>query len=134
VVPFLQKCLPFIQFGDGLLTADWLLLAAFLDADWCSLLSHALAERSCGMLLLLLWNALCGLTRYIIRFPLPTHSFIPGLKPYFFANPSHHSLSFSTLGLTTWILQTFTVTSEHIRFYLLFLCFTLFICPFRAVD
>jgi len=33
------------------------------------------------------------------------------------------------------IPQTFTVTSEHIRFYfLVFLCFTLFSCRFRAVD
>ena len=30
----------------------------------------------------------------IISFPSPTHSFIPGLKPSFSANPSHCSLSF----------------------------------------
>jgi len=42
----------------------------------------------------------------IISFRSPTHSFIPGLKPSFSANPSHHSLSFSSLGLTTWIPQT----------------------------
>jgi len=53
----------------------------------------------------------------IISFPSPTHFFIPGLKPSFAANPSHCSLSFSFSGLTTWIPQTFTVTSEHIRFY-----------------
>jgi len=39
----------------------------------------------------------------IISFPSPTHSFIPGLKPSFSANPSHRSLSFSSSGLTTWI-------------------------------
>ena len=63
----------------------------------------------------------------IISFPSPTHSFIPGLKPSFAANPSHRSLSFSSSGLTAWIPQTFTVTSEHIRFYFLkfFFCFTL---------
>ena len=61
----------------------------------------------------------------IISFPSPTHSFSPGLKPSFYANPSHRSLSFSSSGLTTWIPQTFTVTSEHIRFYfLVFLFYT----------
>jgi len=35
----------------------------------------------------------------IISFPSPTHSFIPGLKPSFSANPSHCSLSFSSSGL-----------------------------------
>jgi len=34
------------------------------------------------------------------------HSFIPGLKPSFSANPSHRSLFFSSPGLTTWIPQT----------------------------
>ena len=52
-------------------------------------------------------------------FPSPTLSFIPGLKPSFSANPSHRSLSFSSSGLTTWIPETFTDTSEHIRFYFL---------------
>ena len=42
----------------------------------------------------------------IISMPSPTHSFIPGLKPSFSANPSHRSLSFSSSGLTTWIPQT----------------------------
>ena len=37
----------------------------------------------------------------IISFPSPTHSFTPGLKPSFSANPSHCSLSFSSSGLTT---------------------------------
>ena len=50
----------------------------------------------------------------IISFPSPTHSFIPGLKPTFSANPSHRSLSFSSSGLTTWIPQTFAVTSDHL--------------------
>ena len=38
-------------------------------------------------------------------------------------NPSHCSLSFSSSGLTTWIPSTFTVTSEHIRFYFLVFLF-----------
>ena len=38
------------------------------------------------------------------------------------------------LQATTRILQTFTVTSEHIRFYFLVFCFTLLSCRFRAVD
>jgi len=42
----------------------------------------------------------------IISMPSPTHSFIPGLKPSFTANPSHCSLFFSSSGLTTWIPQT----------------------------
>ena len=70
-----------------------------------------------------------------ISFPLPTHSFIPGLKPSFSANLSHCSLSSSALGLTTRIPQTFPdrPTSEHIRFYfLVFLFFALFSCRFRA--
>ena len=70
---------------------------------------------------------LLTVTLIIISFPSPTHSFIPGLnaKPSFSANPSRRSLSFSYSGLTTWIPQTFTVTSEHIRFYfLVFLFYT----------
>jgi len=35
----------------------------------------------------------------IISIPSPTHSFIPGLIPSFYANPSHRSLSFSSFGL-----------------------------------
>jgi len=34
------------------------------------------------------------LTFILISIPSPTHSFIPGLKPSFSANPSHRSLSF----------------------------------------
>jgi len=65
------------------------------------------------------------LTVILISFPSPTHPFIPGLKPSFSANPSHCSIFFSSSGLTTWIPQTFTVTSEHIRFYFLdFLSYT----------
>jgi len=61
----------------------------------------------------------------IISFPSPTLSFIPGLKPPFSANPSHRSFAFSSSGLTAWIPQTFTVTSEHIRFYfVVFLFYT----------
>ena len=64
----------------------------------------------------------------IISFPSPTHSFIPDSITFFSANPSHCSLSFSSSVLTTWLPQTFTVTSEHIRFYfLVFSVFTLFL-------
>jgi len=56
----------------------------------------------------------------IISFPSPTHCFIPGLKPFFSANPFHRSLSFSSSDL-----PDFTVTSEHTRFYfLVFLFYT----------
>ena len=51
--------------------------------------------------------------------PSPTHSFIPGLKPSFSANPSHRSLSYSSPGLTTRVARRlFTDTSDHIRFLL----------------
>jgi len=60
----------------------------------------------------------------IISFPSPTLSFISDLKPSFSANPSHRSLSFSSSGLTTWIPQTFTITSDHIRAY--FFSFSVF--------
>ena len=53
----------------------------------------------------------------IISFPSPTLSFILDLKPSFSANPSHCSLSFFFFGTDYMIPQTFTVTSEHIRFY-----------------
>jgi len=45
--------------------------------------------------------------------PLP-HSFTPGLKPSFSANPSLHSLP---LLLQHWLHRLFTNTSEHIHFY-----------------
>jgi len=43
-------------------------------------------------------------TLIIISIPSPPHSFIPGLKPSFSANPSHHNLPF--LLQTTWIPRT----------------------------
>jgi len=47
-------------------------------------------------------------------------------KPSFSANPSHYSLSSSSSALTTWIPQTFTVTSQHIPSFtfLVFLFYT----------
>jgi len=61
----------------------------------------------------------------IISFPSPTYSFIPRLKPSSSANPYHRSLSSSSSKPTTWIPKTFTVTSEHVRFYfLVFLFYT----------
>ena len=71
----------------------------------------------------------------LLAFPSPTNFFIPGLKPSFSANPSHRSLSFSSSALATWILQTFSVTSEQTHFYFLVLYVSsLFSCRFRAVD
>jgi len=77
----------------------------------------------------------------IISFPSPTLSlslslsFIPDLKPSFSANPPRRSLSFF-FRTDYMIPQTFTVTSEHIRFYFLVFLFynTLFSCCFHAVD
>ena len=66
-----------------------------------------------------------------------THTFLHSrLKTFLFCKSfPYRSLSFSSSGLTTWISPTFTVTSEHTRFYfLVFFCFTLFNCRFRAVD
>ena len=66
----------------------------------------------------------------------PTHSFTPGLKPSFFANPSHCSPSFLLLKYSLHGFPgLFTVISEHICFLLLvFSVFTLFSCRLRAVD
>jgi len=66
---------------------------------------------------LVIYAALTVILFIIRSFPSPTRSVIPDLKPPFSANPSHCSLSFSSSGLTTWIPQTFIVTSEHIGFY-----------------
>jgi len=61
----------------------------------------------------------------ILSFLSPTLSFIPDLKPSFSANPSHYSLSFFFFMTDYTIPQTFTVTSEDIRFYfLVFLFYT----------
>ena len=59
---------------------------------------------------------------------------IEALNLPFFANPSHRSLSFCSSGLTTWIPQTFTVTSNISAFTFQFFCFTIFSCRLRAVD
>jgi len=78
---------------------------------------------------------LLTVTLIIISFLSPTLSFIPDLKPTFSANRSHCSLSFFFFKTDYMIPQTFTVTSEHIRFYFLVIfCFTLFSCRFRAAD
>jgi len=73
---------------------------------------------------------------YYYKYSITPRSFSPGLKPSFSANPSHHSPSFSSSGLTTWIPRgLFTDTSEHIRFLLFsFSVFPLFSCWFRAAD
>jgi len=46
------------------------------------------------------------------------HSFTPGLKLSFSANPSHHSLPFLLLDWLHGFPGLFTDTSEHIRFFL----------------
>ena len=75
---------------------------------------------------------------YLLLFgiPSPTHSFTPGLKPSFSANPSHCSPSFLLLQYSLrGFPGLFTVISEHICFLLLvFSVFTFFSCRFRAVD
>ena len=56
--------------------------------------------------------------------PSPLHSFTPGLKLSFSANPSHHSLPFLLLGWPHGFPGLFTDTSEHIRFFSLLLLFS----------
>ena len=53
----------------------------------------------------------------IISLPSPTHSFIPGLKPSFSANPSHRSLFLLLQEGLHEFPGPFTDTSEHIRFF-----------------
>jgi len=66
----------------------------------------------------------------------PTHSFTPGLKHSFSANPSHCSPSFLLLKYSLHGFPgLFTVISEHICFLLLvFSVLTPFSCRLRAVD
>jgi len=68
----------------------------------------------------------------IISIPSPPHSFIPGLKLSFSANPSHRSLPFLLEDWLRGFPGQFTDTSERIRF--LRFSFPLFSCRFRAVD
>ena len=67
---------------------------------------------------------------YLLLFgiPSPAHSFFPGFKPSFSANPSHGSPSFLLLKyLLRGFPGLFTVISEHICFLLLvFFCFYTF--------
>ena len=67
----------------------------------------------------------------IISFQSPTRSFIPYFKPSFSSNffPTQ-PFFFLQLQTDYMIPQTFTATSEHIRFYF----FSVFSCCFRAVD
>jgi len=56
----------------------------------------------------------------ILCIPSATHSFIPGLKPSFSANPSHCSPSFLLLKyLLLGFPGLFNAISEHICFLLL---------------
>ena len=67
---------------------------------------------------------------YLLLFgiPSPTHSFFSGLKPSFFANPSHCSPSFLLLKyLLRGFPGLFTVISEHICFLLVVFLFLHFL-------
>jgi len=44
--------------------------------------------------IILFYTVFMLLTYILISIPSPPHSFIPGLKPSFSANPSHRSLPF----------------------------------------
>jgi len=54
----------------------------------------------------------------IIGIPSLPHSFIPGLKTSFSANPSHRNLPFLRQDWLRGFPGLFTDTSEHIRFLL----------------
>jgi len=74
---------------------------------------------------------------YLLLFgiPSPTHSFIPGLKPSFSVNPSHHSPSFFLQDSLHRFPRLFTVISEHICFLLFsFSVLHFLVVGFRAVD
>jgi len=62
----------------------------------------------------------------IINISSPHHSFIPGLKPPFSANPSHCSLPCLFPDWLHGFPGLFTDTSEHIRFYCLVSLFSTF--------
>jgi len=74
-----------------------------------------------------------GLSTHHFHQPSLLHSFIPGLKPSFSANPSHRSLHFL---LPDWLhgLMDCLPTFLSISVFLLFFCFPLFIFWFHAVD
>jgi len=57
----------------------------------------------------------------IISISSPTLSFIPDLKRSFSANPSHCSLSFSSLGLTTWFPRLLLLLLTYLFYFLVFL-------------
>ena len=59
--------------------------------------------------------------------PLPLHSFTPGLKLSFSANPSHRSLPFLLPDWLHGFPGLFTDTSEHIRFYSIVFYFVVFL-------
>ena len=63
-------------------------------------------------------NSLLILSTHHSHHPSPLHSFIPGLKPSFSANPSHLSLLFLLHDWLHWLLGLFTDTSEHMRFFI----------------
>ena len=54
----------------------------------------------------------------IISIPSPPLSFIPGLKPFFFANSSLRSLPFLLQDSLRGFPKLFTNTSKHIHFLL----------------
>jgi len=86
---------------------------------------------------LVLWVALLPLvpSTHHSHHLSPLHSFTPGLKSSFSANPSHSSLSFLLQDWLHGLSALFTDTSEHIRFYFVVLLFSLlFSFWFHAVD
>jgi len=73
----------------------------------------------------------------IIGIPSPSHSFTPGLNPYFSANPPYRSLSFfffriNYMDFQDCLLLLLSISVSLLFSFFLFLHF--FSCRFRAVD
>jgi len=76
-------------------------------------------EGSCAKHLTIEFYMVVMLLTFIlitISIPSPPHSFIPGLKPSFSANPSNCSLPFRLQDWLHGFPRLFTDTSEHTRF------------------
>jgi len=101
--------------------ADSILIFKMPRLGYCGASAWVSLERYC--------QDICQQS-YLLLFGIPsrTHSFFPGLKPSFSANPSHSTPSFLLLKhLLRGFPGLFTVISEHICFLLLvFFCFYTF--------
>ena len=82
LLPFLSNTLPGPSASE--VATLWRYTNTIVDG---SFVKHLTVESYTVIMLL-------TFTLIMISIPSPPHSFIPGLKPSFSANPSHHSLPF----------------------------------------